>query len=49
MDKNDESYQMGISTGEWMERERIITLLEDYSYDETMSWNDLLRRINGEN
>lgn len=30
------------------ERERIVSLLEDYAHNETWSWNDLLRKIKGE-
>lgn len=58
MDKRDiswiskeDAYQMGISTGEWMERERIIALLEKYENGECGFGvtHDLIALINGEN
>lgn len=38
-----------VDLGVERERERIINLLEDYAQNETWSWNDLLRKIKGEN
>lgn len=30
----EDAYQMGISTGEWMERERILARLEEWKTDD---------------
>lgn len=31
------------------ERERILTIMDGWTYDDFASWNDLIRRIKGEN
>jgi DNA integrity scanning protein DisA with diadenylate cyclase activity len=49
LEAGEENRQADIQLGRHLERERILSLVEDYAENETWSWNDLLRKIKGEN
>lgn len=49
LEAGEENRQADIQLGRHLERERILSLVEDYAHNETWSWNDLLRKIRGEN
>lgn len=49
LEAGEENRQADIQLGRHLERERILSLVEDYAENETWSWNDLLRKIKEQN
>ena len=45
----EQARQYDVDLGRKLERDRILGLLENYYDNETWYWNDLLRKIKGEN